>query len=195
MIDKVTIEILVNEKKELRIELMEYIKSQTRILFTFILVVVSSVAVISTKDIFNFKNSQQLMTLLLSQLEFLLAVINLSFLSAIFNIEQFIRAIEHKINSLTGQYILIWESEIVNKYIHNTKSIRTWIQYFIVFCAFVIYVFLIYSSISLIGIIAALLISIIEIGLLTFFYIMILKKLSKLYELALKLYNEEEYPI
>lgn len=114
---------ILNERSILRSELIGFEGSMHKSLFAFVTAVTAFISLYLKKDLFKDSTiSQEGILLIISQVEFLLAlhVLSLSYCASI--ALAYISALEAKINYLAKDKISIWESEMVKEFHHKPYS-------------------------------------------------------------------------
>jgi len=103
--------LLAQERTELREEMVVAQKSLHSVLLGFATIIAAALGLVSTKDV-GLSWLGPVVSLALSQLEFLLCVYAASLILGISAHAAYVRFIEDKINDLAQEKLLLWESEV-----------------------------------------------------------------------------------
>ena len=182
--------LMTQERSELRNELIIMERSLHRVLFTFITISASVMALIINNEIFNDIKLRDTIIFIVSQIEFFLAVCAIFLVNNIFLHSAYIRALEDKLNHLLNAKVAIWESEIAENFISNTKGLTFWLTVFVFIISFGLYIYLIFFIIKQLNIWLIISIIIIEIIIPTLFLILCLWEIKRVYKHAKHVFFE-----
>ena len=132
---------LFKEKSEHRDEIIEIDRTYFKSLFLFFTLLGVFAGVYFSEYAINKTTTRVWLLFVLSQLQFILGILNISLISLQNVHVGYVRALENKINKLSKEKLSIWDTEVAFHYIVKPKSIlyqSNIVIYFFYFSGFVI---------------------------------------------------------
>jgi hypothetical protein len=147
--NKATRDTLINainhERDGLRNEIIQYESSMHRTMFAFITIAGVSAGIYFDKVGVSLSSSERPVILfLMSQVECFLSLFGMLLIAAQNMHAGYIRALEKKLNQLSGETISIWESEIVPRYMGHPRAAFFWAN--VLFVLSLVLVFLLFIA-------------------------------------------------
>lgn len=121
-----SIDVLAQERSDLRGEIGLLENSMIKITLLFVTVTVGFIALYVKKEIVNDKETLGFLLLLLSQVEIVCGLLVISIMINIGVHAGYMRGLEHQINRFFQKNVSIWETVITRKYIAGKRSPFFW---------------------------------------------------------------------
>lgn len=141
--------LLGQERQQIRTAIIDLANLLAKVLLTFVTISAGGIWV-AASDTVGQESLRELLTFVLSQIEFLLAIVSIMILCSMLVHAGYAKSIEDRINSLAKEHITLWESQIAPRFLGSLKGVYLYISALMVVILLVLYCVLLWHSARLI---------------------------------------------
>lgn len=144
----ILIDAINHERDGLRAEIIEYERSMHRAVLAFVTVAGIAAGFYFQKTGALDPSEKSTIFFMLSQVECFLSLFGIQLIAAQNMHAGYIRALEKKLNQLSGGTISIWESEIVPRYMGHPRGSFFWANVLFILSLVIVFVLFVYAAFS-----------------------------------------------